>query len=167
MVAATLCAAVIVVAWFPARELVRQHEELSAANSQLSLIAQRNASLSADISALSAKSTIAAIAHEEYGLERRGQTSYVILPAAGSSATDGELDPDVRCQGSARHRQRDELEGRTLPSRLQRIQCPGYRTSGFLTRLRSCVNTESQAPQQKRRAQRTTPSAQQTRSAIQ
>jgi len=86
-----LCAVVIVVAWFPARELVRQHEELSAANSQLSLIAQRNASLSADISALSAKSTIAAIAHEEYGLVRRGQTSYVILPAAGSAAADGEL----------------------------------------------------------------------------
>jgi len=91
MLGATLCAAVIVVAWFPARELVRQHEELSAANAQLSLIVKRNASLSADISALSSNSTITAIAHEEYGLVRRGQTSYVILPAAGSTSADGQL----------------------------------------------------------------------------
>jgi cell division protein FtsB len=87
----TACALVIVIAWFPARELVSQHEELTAANAQLSSLAQRNASLAADISALSSNSTIAAIAHEQYGLVRRGQTSYVILPAAGSVVANGGL----------------------------------------------------------------------------
>jgi cell division protein FtsB len=88
---AALAAAVIVIAWFPARELVRQHDELGAVNGQLSTLAKRNASLSADISALSSNSTIAAIAHEQYGLIRRGQTSYVILPGVGSSAASGAL----------------------------------------------------------------------------
>ncbi|HEY5271680.1 MAG TPA: septum formation initiator family protein [Acidimicrobiales bacterium] len=91
LLGAALCAAVIVVAWFPAREIVGQHNELRAVNGQLSTLAKRNASLSADISALSANSTIAAIAHEQYGLVRRGQTSYVILPAVGSSAANGAL----------------------------------------------------------------------------
>ena len=91
MLGAALFAAVIVVAWFPARELIGQHEELSAVNGQLSVLAKRNASLSADISALSSYSTIAAIAHEQYGLVRRGQSSYVILPAVGSAAANGAL----------------------------------------------------------------------------
>jgi cell division protein FtsB len=91
MLGAALCAAVIVVAWFPARELIGQHEELAAVNAQLSTLAKRNVSLSADISALSSYSTIAAIAHEQYGLVRRGQTSYLILPAVGSAAANGEL----------------------------------------------------------------------------
>jgi cell division protein FtsL len=88
---ATLCAAVIVIAWFPARELIRQHDELGAVNGQLATLAKRNASLSADVAALSSNSTIAAIAHEQYGLIRRGQTSYVILPGVGSGATNGAL----------------------------------------------------------------------------
>jgi cell division protein FtsB len=91
MLSAALFAAVIVFAWFPARELIGQHEELSAVNGQLSVLAKRNASLSADISALSSYSTIAAIAHEQYGLVRPGQTSYVILPAVGSAAANGAL----------------------------------------------------------------------------
>jgi cell division protein FtsL len=91
MLGAALCAAAIVIAWFPARELIGQHEELSAVNGQLSVLATRNASLSADISALSSYSTIAAIAHEQYGLVRPGQTSYVILPAVGSAAANGAL----------------------------------------------------------------------------
>jgi cell division protein FtsL len=85
------CALIIVIAWFPARELVRQHEELRAANGQLSVLVKHNASLAEDILALSSNSTIAAIAHEQYGLVRRGQTSYVILPAAGSAAANGGL----------------------------------------------------------------------------
>jgi cell division protein FtsB len=91
MLGAALFAAVIIVAWFPARELIGQHDELSAVNGQLSMLAKRNASLSADISALSSYSTIAAIAHEQYGLVRPGQTSYVILPAVGSAAANGAL----------------------------------------------------------------------------
>jgi cell division protein FtsB len=88
---AALCAVVIVVAWFPARELIRQHDELGAVNGQLATLAKRNASLADDISALSSNSTIAAIAHEQYGLIRRGQTSYVILPGVGSAASNGAL----------------------------------------------------------------------------
>jgi cell division protein FtsB len=91
LLGAALCAAVIVVAWFPVRELVHQHDELGAVNGQLATLAKRNASLSADISALSSNSTISAIAHEQYGLVRPGQTSYVILPAVGSAAANGAL----------------------------------------------------------------------------
>jgi cell division protein FtsL len=91
LLGAVLCAAVIVVAWFPARELLHQHDELGAVNGQLATLAKRNASLSADITALSSNSTIAEIAHEQYGLVRPGQASYVLLPAAGSAAANGAL----------------------------------------------------------------------------
>jgi hypothetical protein len=47
---------------------------------------------------LSSDSTIAAIAHEQYGLIHPGQTSYVILPAAGSPAANGLTTPSIAPQ---------------------------------------------------------------------
>ena len=76
---------------FPLRELLHQHSALALARSQLATIDARNASLNADISALSSNSTVNALAHEEYGLVRPGQSSFVILPAPNSAAAKAGL----------------------------------------------------------------------------
>lgn len=76
---------------FPLSELLHQHSELALARGQLATITDRNASLSADVVALSANSTVNALAHEEYGLIRPGQRSFVILPAPNSAAAKAGL----------------------------------------------------------------------------
>ena len=86
LVAAVIGAVIVVGAEFPFSELMHQHAALNLAQRQLSMLASRNSSLTADIGALSSNSTVNAIAHEEYGLVQRGQSSYVILPAANSEA---------------------------------------------------------------------------------
>lgn len=84
--AAIVGAVVVVGVEFPLSELLHQHAELALTQQQLSTLASRNSSLTADVVALSSNSTVNAIAHEEYGLVQPGQRSYVILPAANSAA---------------------------------------------------------------------------------
>jgi len=86
LLAALAGALVLTVVEFPLSELLRQHGELALARGQLLTLSSRNSSLRADIAALSANSTVNAIAHEEYGLVQPGQHSYVILPATNSAA---------------------------------------------------------------------------------
>ena len=71
---------------FPLSELLRQRSELVGLAGQLQAVDSHNALLKSDIASLSQPSTIAAIAHQDYGLVRPGQRSYVILPGPGSSA---------------------------------------------------------------------------------
>lgn len=84
-------ALVLVALEFPLSELLHQHSALALARSQLATIDGRNASLNADISALSSNSTVNALAHEEYGLVRPGQSSFVILPAPNSASAKAGL----------------------------------------------------------------------------
>lgn len=70
----------------PVSELVHQGGELAAVDARLTATNAANARLSADVAALHKDSTVAAIAHEEYGLVERGQLAYVVLPAKGSGA---------------------------------------------------------------------------------
>jgi cell division protein FtsB len=71
---------------FPLSELLRQRSELAGLATQLQAVDSHNAVLRSDIASLSQPSTIASIAHQDYGLVRPGQRSYVILPGPGSSA---------------------------------------------------------------------------------
>jgi hypothetical protein len=64
------------------RELLGQRGQIEVVSRQLAVIDQRNAQLSAENAALGQRATVAAIAHEDYGLVGPGQKAYVILPAA-------------------------------------------------------------------------------------
>lgn len=98
LVLAVLAAIAIVAFEFPFGEIFHQRGELASVNAQLAAVRARNASLNADIKALSQRSTIGAIAHEEYGLSARGQRSYVILPAAGSGDANDLAAPTISPQ---------------------------------------------------------------------
>lgn len=88
LVAAGLSAALLATQ-LPLSELVGQRRELAVATQQLQVLDQRNAQLRAENAALRQPSTVAAIAHADYGLVRPGQRAYVILP--GRSASAGSL----------------------------------------------------------------------------
>lgn len=83
-VVAILGALVLVAIEFPLRQLMSQRSQISRAAVELQAVERHNAILKQDISALSKTSTIAAIAHQEYGLVHPGQRSYVILPSANA-----------------------------------------------------------------------------------
>lgn len=67
---------------FPFRQLMNQRSQIAQAAAELQAVNSHNTILKQDISSLSKSSTIAAIAHQEYGLVQPGQRSYVILPGA-------------------------------------------------------------------------------------
>lgn len=95
LILAALSALAIVGFELPFGELLHQRAELQVLDVQLAALDARNASLHADITALSQSSTIAAIAHEEYGLIRPGQRSFVILPAAGAGTSVALSAPSI------------------------------------------------------------------------
>ncbi len=76
---------------FPLHTLLNQRSQISQVASELSTVRSHNVALNSDISSLSKSSRIASIAHEEYGLVKPGQRSYVILPAAGSKGSTNSL----------------------------------------------------------------------------
>jgi cell division protein FtsB len=88
LVAALLFSAALVAAEFPLSMLLHQRSELALVASQVSTLQQRNSGLQGDVAALSQDSTIAEIAHEEYGLVSPGQLAYAILPGAGSASAN-------------------------------------------------------------------------------
>jgi hypothetical protein len=73
---------------------MNQRAEITQTSSALAAVQSHNAALGADISSLSKSSVIASIAHQDYGLVKAGQKSYVILPAAGSVQTSDPLSSD-------------------------------------------------------------------------
>jgi hypothetical protein len=89
---AVLCAVVLgvgaLVVEFPLSELVHQRGQLVSVSGQLATVDAHNAQLRADVSSLSHAATIAAVAHEEYGLIAPGQESFVILPQTGAKSPD-------------------------------------------------------------------------------
>ena len=89
LIGALVLAVAIVTLEFPLSELMHQRSALSAASAELSSVRARNAQVTAEIASLHKSSTIAAIAHEEYGLVEPGQRSYVILPAATKASPSG------------------------------------------------------------------------------
>jgi cell division protein FtsB len=75
-------AGAIAVTQLPLGELLAQRGQIAVASRQLAVVDQRNAQLSAENRALAQPATVAAIAHQDYGLVHPGQLAYVILPAA-------------------------------------------------------------------------------------
>ncbi|MGD0081845.1 MAG: septum formation initiator family protein [Acidimicrobiales bacterium] len=79
----------IVATEFPLGQLLRQHAAVAQATSQLTELQAENRSLASEVSSLHQPSTVARIAHQDYGLVAKGQRSVVVLPSpskSGSSA---------------------------------------------------------------------------------
>jgi hypothetical protein len=93
LVVATVASFVALVSWFPLGELLRQRGELAALTSQVASIDHRNATLSGDVASLRTDASVETIAHQEFGLVKPGQLSFVVLPAAGSTTGAPALDP--------------------------------------------------------------------------
>jgi cell division protein FtsB len=91
LVVAGLASLVALVCWFPLGELLNQRGELSSLGAQVSSVAARNTTLRSQVAALDENGTIETIAHEEFGLVKPGQLSFVIEPAAGSTTGDPGL----------------------------------------------------------------------------
>ena len=83
----------LLVLWFPLGELMAQRSNLGTLSAELTSVEAKNQALKADVSTLHSNATISALAHRQYGLVDRGQVSYVILPAKGSSSGAAALEP--------------------------------------------------------------------------
>lgn len=84
LAAAFLVGLVIVATEFPLGQLLHERAALAQAGAQLGQLQAQNRQLGAEVSALRDPSTIARIAHDDYGLVTRGERSIVILPSPGS-----------------------------------------------------------------------------------
>ncbi len=82
---AVLIGLVIVATEFPLGQLLHGRAALAQANAQLSDLQAQNRQLGAQVSALRNPSTVARIAHDEYGLVTKGERSIVILPDSGGA----------------------------------------------------------------------------------
>ena len=92
LVGAVAGSVAILATGFPAGTLVHQQKALAAAGRELASVEARNTAVRSEIASLEQRSTIEAIAREEYGLVRPGQRSYVILPGgAGRAVGTGTL----------------------------------------------------------------------------
>ena len=97
LLAATGLASAILAFEVPFGELAHQRGELATATGQLARIRSLDQQLASDVSSLRESSTIAAIAHGEYGLVRPGQQAYVLLGsgAAGRRAAPSGAAPSL------------------------------------------------------------------------
>lgn len=101
-VAALFLAAGLLVAEFPLAGLVHARTSASTAAAELAAVRAENAALSRQVKALQSpwSPAIAALAHEEYGLVRPGESSVEVLPAHDAVSPDGSGDPSVASLGA-------------------------------------------------------------------
>lgn len=86
LLAAVGLASALLVLELPMGELLHQRGQLAAVSGQLARLQATNRALAGDVASLRQSSTVAAIAHAEYGLVRPGQRAYAVL-ASGAGAT--------------------------------------------------------------------------------
>lgn len=84
LVGATLIAAIALGAWFPASALLHQHQQLTAAASELHNLDQKNHALEQKAAELKTPAALGRIAQQQYGLVPPGDQAYQVLPASGS-----------------------------------------------------------------------------------
>ncbi|HUY30049.1 MAG TPA: septum formation initiator family protein [Acidimicrobiales bacterium] len=90
LLAVGLATALLVVE-LPVGELLHQRSQLALVSRDLARVDASNAALSADVASLSKSSTIAAIAHGEYGLVARGERAYTVVAPDSSGAPPAGL----------------------------------------------------------------------------
>lgn len=82
---AIVLAAVIVGTQLPLGQIFGQRASIARETAELQQLQAQDAALSAQVHSLGQPSTVAVIAHQQYGLVYPGQISYVILPEATSA----------------------------------------------------------------------------------
>lgn len=95
LLAAFLLAAVLLATEVPISSILSTRSAVASTGLQLAQLRRENTALKGDLHALGTGSTIMQIAHEEYGLVGRGQSSVVVMPggSAGSSSGAGGTSP--------------------------------------------------------------------------
>lgn len=86
---ALVLAGAIVVGEFPLSDLVRARAEVAAAGAELSRLRHENSSLSGQVAKLQNGSTIAEVAHRQYGLIEPGEHEEIVMPGSDSGAKVG------------------------------------------------------------------------------
>ncbi len=79
-----LIAALVLVAWFPASDLLHQHDQLAAATSELRSLDQKNQALKEKATELVTPIQVGRVAQTQYGLVAIGDQAYQVLPASGT-----------------------------------------------------------------------------------
>lgn len=92
LAAAVLVGTFVVAAEFPLGQLIRGRGAVAEASAQLDRLQARNRALAAEVVSLHEDSTVARIAHADYGLVAKGERSLVILPSSSAAAGSGLLD---------------------------------------------------------------------------
>jgi cell division protein FtsB len=87
LLVALIAGVVITATEFPLGQLIRGRAEAAQATNQLSQLRAENLALAGEVSALHQPSTVARIAHQEYGLVANGQRSIVVLPSRSTRDT--------------------------------------------------------------------------------
>lgn len=95
-VLALALALAIVATEFPIGELMHVRSAGAAAASELAKVRKENRLLAGQVKDLKTAGTIEQIAHQQYGLVKAGQRSYVVMPSApaGSTKAVGPLADD-------------------------------------------------------------------------
>jgi hypothetical protein len=81
-------AAVVLLVALPWTTLLNQHTQLSSATAETDQLQVENKALAAQAKELSSAATQSALARQDYGLVRKGQTAYDILPPPGAAANE-------------------------------------------------------------------------------
>ncbi|MGH9088575.1 MAG: FtsB family cell division protein [Acidimicrobiales bacterium] len=84
---------VIVVAWFPATELMHQHRQLATATTQLDEVQHQNQALAQEQHRLKNPAEVSRIARQQYALAAPGGTPYQVLPPTSSKSSPGTAYP--------------------------------------------------------------------------
>jgi cell division protein FtsB len=119
---------------FPAEALIRQHDAISSASSELDRLTAGNKSLQRQAQELSNPANIDALARSDFDMVSRGEKAYQVLPVAGSpdptslSSGHSVLDQGPVAPGSAESQEILGDAGSTTPSSSQSSSGPG--TSG-------------------------------------
>jgi septum formation initiator len=81
-------AAVVLLVALPWTTLLNEHTQLSSATAETNQLQVENKALAAQAKELSSAATQSALARQDYGLVRPGQTAYDILPPPGAVANE-------------------------------------------------------------------------------
>jgi cell division protein FtsB len=79
---------VVLATSFPAQALIRQHDAISSASSELDRLTAGNSALQRQADELSNPANIAALARSDYDMVSPGEKAYEVLPAAGTKESE-------------------------------------------------------------------------------
>lgn len=86
LVTSLVVGGVVVATQLPIGELVHQRSDLATVDAELGAAHAAVSRLRHDVASLGQPQTIANIAHQDYGLVNKGQTTYVVLPSSGAAS---------------------------------------------------------------------------------